>query len=227
MPKNQRAALPPVAGALLRAFLLLLVALAPSLAAAQPGTEVRLDSQAWRRLNVFFSNFAEAEVEPFRQGEIPHATLVRFGVMHHVVNAPERIDHTLLQFGLGRVRASDAAAAVATYFDVHLQPRAGPVGDPFKVTYADGYYVFSEADYPSHPFAQVAHLVDAGDGEFVATVGIFDDLDGDEAVHARSFEEMERAGDSAFEGRTMRARIRRVRERGRERYVLAEWLLAP
>lgn len=200
---------------------------AGTLSPAAAQLEVRLDPAQWRAMNVFVSNFAEAEVEPFHRGEIPHATLVRFGVMHTVVNAPERVDHTFLQAGLERVRARDAAAAVTKYFGVRLAHRAGTVGDLFKITYADGYYVFPGADYPSRPFAQVIRLVDAGAGEFVATVGIYDVPDAGAERYGTPFEEMVRAGYVTGQGPTMRARIRRVRERGRERYVLLEYLAAP
>lgn len=82
---------------------------------------------------MFFSNFAEAEVEPFHRGEIPHVTLVRFGVMHPLTNAPEWIDHTFLQTGLGRVRVRDVAAAVTKYFGVRLVHRAGARARPRAV----------------------------------------------------------------------------------------------
>lgn len=216
---------------------LTLLALSPALAAAQPGPEVRLDPEARRALNVFFSNFAEAEVQPFRQGAVPHLALVRFGVLHHVINAPERIEHVPGPSGDHRLRASDVGAAVTKYFGVRLPHRATTARDSaafagadghdgyHRAAYADGYYAFTLGDGAWEGFAQVHRLFDVGGGEFVAWVGVYAALGRGDEVYDTPLETLRAYyGEDFYAGPEMQARIRRVREGGRERYVLLEWL---
>ena len=208
-------------------LLLALVALAPSPAAAQAGTEVRLDSAAWRAMNVYFSNFAEAHVPPFRRGEVDDATLAHFAVMHHVLNDSRLIEAAPGLPGYRRLAARHVTATVATYFGrpvFHHEARAGE--EDGLLQFADGYYVFPEGDYEARPFAQVGHLVDVGGGELAAELGLYVMLEGSVDVYATPVGQLRRSEHEVYDAGAIRARVRRVHEGGRERYVLLEWLPA-
>ena len=213
-----------------------LVALAPPPVAAQAGTEVRLDSAAWRAMNVYFSNFAEARLPPFPRGKVDDATLARFGVMHHVANHSlwERIEPVPGRMGYGRLRAGHVDDAAEQYFGVRLGRHLSPPGDypgtdgeyP-EIEYAGGSYVFERADYPTFPFAQVRQFLDVGGGEFVADLGLYLSVDVGEDAHDTPVERLRRAGADVYDTGAIRARVRRVRDGSRERYVLLEWLPVP
>ena len=222
-PMTPLVAPPPVGRPLRSALLLALVALAPSLAAAQTG--VRLDSAAWRAMNVFLSAFVEAEILPFERGAVPHATLVQFAVMHHVFNSPERIGRVPGRPGYGRLRASDVAAAAATYFGVRPGRHRAP--DGAWIEYADGYYVFPDGDRDGRSFAQVGRVVEVAGGDLVADVGIYWLLEWGADVYATPVEDLRRAGFEVSDHVTRRARVRRVGGGARERYVLLEYLEGP
>lgn len=175
---------------------------------------------------MFLSTFAEAEIRPFEWGAVPPATLVQFGVMHHVVNSPERIGRVPGRPGYGRLRASDVAAAATTYFGVRLARHRSPGGDGAWVQYANGYYVFAWGDHEGRPFAQVGRVVEVAGGDLVADVELYRMLEWGADVYATPADELRRAGFEVSDYATRRARIRRVREGGRERYVLLEWLPA-
>lgn len=202
-------------------FSLLVVAAA---AAAQSPREAGLPATEWRAMNVFFSNFAEAGVEPFRRGAVSDEALARFGVLHTRINAPQRVER-----GRGtdeRVAARHVEAAALKYFGVSLARHRsfGLGGD--RVAFANGHYVFPGADGEVHPFAHVARWEDAGGGEFAADVSVYqgEDVDGD--VYGTSVAALRRGGMDVRLLHEMRARVRRVREGGRSRYVLLDWLPA-
>jgi hypothetical protein len=216
------------AGRLLRsASLLALTALASPLA-AQSAPEVRLDAPAWRALNVFFSNFAEANLPPFERDAVDDATLAHFGVMHHVLNDSERIEPAPRRRGYRRLAARYVTATVAWYFGrpvSHHEARAGE--EDGLLLFADGHYVFPDGDYEARPFAQVARLLDVGGGEFVAELGLYVLPQGAVDIYATPVESLRRSGYEVHDAGEQRALVRRVRESGRERYVLLEWLPAP
>ena len=195
---------------------------------AQVGAEVRLDSAAWRALNVFLSNFAETHLPPFQHGEVDDATLLHFGVMHHVLNDSRRIEAVPGRPGQYRLAARHVSAAVERYFGrtvAHVEARAGE--EDGLAQYAGGYYVFPEGNYEVRPFAQVVHLGRVGEDEFLAVVLLYVLLEGGVDVYATPAAQLWEAGYEVHDAGAMHARVRRVREGGRERYVLLEWLEVP
>jgi hypothetical protein len=204
--------------------LIALIALTSTPATAQSGSEVRVSPQEWRRLNVFFSNFVEASVQPFRRGEVPPATLVQFGVLHILINAPQRVQREPGRPDYGRLSASDVTAEVTKYFGVPFSRHQSLGGAYSWIQYANGYYVFPRADGETYPFAQLNRLIDLGGGEFTATFSVYQMADYDVDRYGTPVEQLRRSGYEVERLSEMRGRIRRVRESGRDRYVLLEYL---
>ncbi|HYJ78566.1 MAG TPA: hypothetical protein VEW03_03115 [Longimicrobiaceae bacterium] len=200
--------------------------LAPSIAAGQGGTEVRLDPQEWRRLNVFFSNFAEASIEPFAPGEVPATTLIQFGVLHNLINAFHRVQAVPGRPDQRRLSASQIGSTIMKYFGVPFTRHQSLDGDYAWIEYAGGYYVFPLTGGETYPFVQVDRLGDVGNGELIASLSTYRIPEEDDADrYGIPVEQLRRTGHEVeLQGR-MRARIRRVRENGEERYVLLGYAL--
>ena len=207
------------------ALIALIAAMSPP-AAAQSGSEVRVSPQDWRRLNVFFSNFAEASVKPFRRGEVPPATLIQFGVLHILINAHQRVQNMPGRPDYGRLTARQVEAEITKYFGVPFSRHQSLSGDYSWIEYANGYYVFPLADGETHPFAQLNRMTDVGGGEFTATLSVYQMPDYDVDLYGTPVDQLRRSGYEVERLSEMRARIRRVRENGRDRYVLLEYLPA-
>lgn len=199
------------------AFLLSLLLAGP--VAGQPPREAGLPAAEWRALNVFFSNFAEAGVEPFARGALTDEVKIRFGLLHTLINAPQRVERA---GGTNeRIAAAHVDAAAVKYFGSGI----GRLRSLPGYRLAGRHYVFPGADGEGRSFAHVARWAPAGD-EFSADVSLFvgEDVDGD--VYGVPVEALRRGGMSVRALGTMRARVRRVREGGHSRYVLLEWLPA-
>ena len=51
-----------------------------------------MDANMKKQLDTFFSNFSEAYVQPFAKGKIEDANLIRFGVLHVILNNAKLIE---------------------------------------------------------------------------------------------------------------------------------------
>ena len=203
-----------------------LVALAPSVAAAQGGTEVRLGPQEWRRLNVFLSNFAEASIEPFRPGEVPPTTLIQFGVLHNIINAFDRADSVPGRPNHRRFSARQVESTIRKYFGIDFTEHRSLDEDYAWIEYADGYYIFPLTGGETYPFVQVTRLADLGNGELIASLRIYRIPEDDDADrYGIPVEHLRRSGHEVELESEMCARVRRVREGGEERYVLLGYAL--
>ena len=196
----------------------------PTLVSAQSGGEIVPTSAEWRRLNIFFSNFAEANVQPFRENHLPAEELIRFGVLHNLINASQRIQAVPRRPGYGRLPGNHVSAAARKYFGADRVQHQSLAGDYSWIQYADGFYVFPRADGESLPFAQVANLRDAGEREYIAGVTVYRMIDEDVDRYGTPIEQLRRQGYEVEVVAQMRARIRKIREAGQDRYILLEYL---
>ena len=48
--------------------------------------EVSLSTEEQKKINIFFSNFSEAGLEPFKSDQITDEMLINFGVIHSYIN---------------------------------------------------------------------------------------------------------------------------------------------
>lgn len=215
---------------ILRAAILVaaIAAFLPGTLSAQPaeGTAVEVDAQLRRRLNTFFSNFSEAGIRPFRAGAIPGETLIQFGVLHNVINAPQRFQSVPGSEGMQRIPARQIEATVQKYFGVAVPRHKSLTGAYEWIRFSGGFYLIPAADGETRPFSQISRLSRLPNGEYLAAVNVymgepaFEDWHGTPESWRRAGDEVERIG-------TIQARIRRVRENGEERFILLEYLETP
>ena len=132
---------------------------------AGPG-EVRLSKQEAKRLDVFFSNFAEAGLSFFALDQAGREELLNFGVEHMLING----GGSLRSIGGGRcgVPAARVKAAVKKYFGRELTPAATR-----RYPLRTGYYIAGKAGGEAFKFAQIISLEPAGKGLFKAVVKLY------------------------------------------------------
>ena len=186
------------------------------------GADVQLSSEDWRELNVFFSNFVEARVEPFQLGEVTNEALVHFAVLHNFINRYRFFEQDPNHPGNIRIAASRIAESVEKYFgiaDVSHQSVEG-------ADYSRGYYSMGNGDGEIWPFAHLVELRSLGANEYEAYVQNYSMLDYDVDKYGTTEDDWRRMGYDFERDERMRTRIRRVNENGSERYILLEYVLA-
>ncbi len=190
------------------------------------GTEVRLDVQLRRRLNTFFSNFAEAGIDEFRSGRTPAGTLIRFGVLHNSINADHRFERVPGREHEVRIPARQIEATIRKYFGISVPRHESVTGDYDWIRYLNGYYIIPAADGETYPFAQVMRLQQLPNREYIAWVNVYQPGDpAFENVHGTE-EEWRHDGEMVVLVARMRAWIRQLRENGEARFVLLEYVPA-
>lgn len=130
------------------------------------GKEVTLSAAEQKKLNVFFSNFSEAYLEPFTAGNISDDELIKFGVLHNFINNRKNFQRS----GDYLMIKSDAVSkSIEKYFGNTFKAH-NPTKD-YK--YKDGYYFIQNTDGEAHTFSQVASMSDAGGDRYVALVNVY------------------------------------------------------
>ena len=210
-------------------LLALLLPFAARPAGAQAGTPVTLGAAEYRRLNVFLSNFAEADLAPFAAGHLTDAHKIDFAALHIYWNRERDLGRT----PEGCVIRPAAVNEVALrYFGARVQtPRSTE-----HMRYSGGVYHFGCGDGDPRSSAHAANVRRLPSGDLTATVDVymlqelFPDRNGD--AYAKMPEQMRRisqnatlqnASASADFTVQRQARFREVREGGRARYILLEW----
>lgn len=192
----------------------LLLALVTAPAAAQAG----LPAAEWRAANVFFSNFAEAYVEPFARGGPSDLAKIWFGLAHVRINQTRYVETA--GGGNERIATRHVDAAAVRYFGSGIGRHESVEG----ATLTARGYVFPGAAGEGLRFAHVVSWVPASGGEFRVTVALFQSDDGPGDLYGTPVAALRRGGMSVEAQGVMHARVRLVREGGRRRYMLLEWL---
>lgn len=159
---------------LLCTCLLLLAGLAGCACAAAPvktvrgqagAGEVSFAKEEAKRLDVFFSNFAEAGLPFFALDAASREDLLNFGVEHVLINNLSALRSV---GGSYAVPADRVKSAVKKYFGRELTPSATK-RFPFK----DGCFIAPQASGEAYKFAQIVDMTPAGGGLFKATVKLY------------------------------------------------------
>jgi len=102
--------------------------------------EIKMDAKMKEKLDTFFSNFSEANVQPFEKGNIDDANLIRFGVKHVILNNAKLIEHKGDE-NYGYIKAADVDGADLYFWGV--KPKKHATIEDY--TYKEGYYGFPMA----------------------------------------------------------------------------------
>ena len=139
------------------------------LSALPAGAASRAELSAAERdkLDVFFSNFAEAHVGSFVvNNEIPMETFVNFGVQHNLIN--RHYDLVNVNDGYSGVKKEAVEAAVYKYFGRQINAVST---NRYKLT--NNLYIVPKAGGEAIRFAQVADWNENGDGVWVGIANIY------------------------------------------------------
>ncbi len=128
---------------------------------------VTLSADEQKKLNTFFSSFAEINFDGFKRNEVSDAQLASFGVYHNQINNAKLFekaaDNSI------KIKKEYVEKSAEKYFNRVPKVHASAPGIDFK----DGYYNIPESSGEAFLFAQVLEVQDFGKGEFAATVQLF------------------------------------------------------
>lgn len=186
------------------------------------GKIVQLSVEEKTNWNKYFSVFTNARVSPFKEGEIGNKELISFGFYHNYFKAQS-------QDGKLALAAQKVEDSVREYFGKDVQHQS--VDE--NLTYSQGFYYYPAAYGEGRPFSQVAKIVDLGNDYYLADVNVYMEQNFDGIFN--------KTGESNYiykpiEGwpktyveeveitRQMQAKLKKVTEGGRSRYILIQYL---
>lgn len=129
--------------------------------------EVKLSGIEQKKLNIYFSNFSEAYLEPFTNGNISDDEMIKFGILHNHKNNFKLFEKA----GENKLKIKDAlvSKSIEKYF--------GKIFTTHKsiqdYKYKDGYYFIPDADGEAYTFSQVEKLSDIGNDKYIAYINIY------------------------------------------------------
>ena len=130
---------------------------------------VALNTTYRKKLNTFFSNFAEVNLRPFRRQKVSNQALIDFGVLHRIINNWNLLKPLPEDRNRWRLSASQVDSASEHYFG----RKPSRHQNSSHATYKNGYYYGPFANGETFDFAQVTSLADMGKGYYVAHVNIY------------------------------------------------------
>lgn len=134
--------------------------------------KVKMNRNMKKQLDTFFSNFSEAYVEPFENGNISDENLIRFGIFHVIINNEKLIENKNdVNNGedYGYIKAENIDNKCLYYFGKKPQKHITING----YTYENGYYKFPRASGEAYTFSQIDELFDLGNNTYKAKVSIY------------------------------------------------------
>ena len=178
-----------------------------------------LDAVQRDKLDIFFSNFAEAHVGSFVvNNELPMDTFVNFGVMHNLLN--RHYDLVNVNEGYWGVKKGAVEDAVYKYFGHRINAVSSK---QFNLT--NNLYIVPKAGGEAVRFAQVADWNDRGNGVWVGLANIYTASSGFAGdIHGTAEQWRKEAPEDVPEliGRYIFTVTRSPSDA--ERYVLVDWL---
>ena len=187
--------------------------------------EVELTTEEKRDFNIFFSNFSEVYLEPFQRGQISNNQLIYFGYFHNEINNFNRFKVVEDQYQL-------AAKYVEESVDKFFDKRVAHESVDKHLTYKNGQYYFPISDGAGRPFSQIVNLIDSGNDTYSANVNVYSEksfelviMDAGVSYLYNPLEDWdEKYKDDIELIQKINALIKKVRENGKTRYILVEYL---
>ena len=196
-----------------------------TIASVKPPKEVVLSKEERENFNIFFSNYSEVYLKPFKKDQVPNSELINFGFFHNYINVFKRFkvidDYYLLP-------AEYVEESVYKYFGVNVKHESV---DQY-LTYKNGNYYFPVADGESRPFSHIDKLFDLGNDNYLAYISVykektFESVSMKEGLNYlyKNFEDWdEKYKDEIELIQKMKATIKKVTENGKTRYILIDYL---
>lgn len=190
---------------------------------AEP-TKVNLSVEEKNRLDTFFSNFAEAFLEPFAYGQLNNDQMIEFAFFHLVHNKQEYKFYKDMP-------SADFDKVTYRYFGKVANAEEHRKYFYDNYIFENGVYKILRKNFGKGEmlrFAVIEELWNNGDGTYVAIVANYYPMDGWRGDYHGTVEEWEKGDPDfwpVFKGK-YRALIRLVHDGDYERYILLEYLLA-
>lgn len=114
--------------------------------------DIDLNKESWEKMNIFFSNFSEANVPFFEKNGLTEDELIAFGIRHNILNNPKRLVNE------EKISSKYVEESVKKYFGKKISQnktvKAYEIGtDVGYYEYDSGYYSFGEdAPYQIDPY---------------------------------------------------------------------------
>ncbi|WP_295386071.1 hypothetical protein [uncultured Thiodictyon sp.] len=189
----------------MKKFLVLLCLLTPCLA-VMAQAELTLDPARQKTLNVFFSNFSEANLKSFTPQTLSDATLLEFALAHNLINR---------RASLQTSKDGNSVMIPSTQVDATTEKYFGK-----KVArHRSATYTQALADGEAYTFSQIRSLTDLGGQTYLANGVIYRaDSGGTPNPHGTPAQ-WKKAGDEVEQVGSFIARIKAMDGR----YVLLEY----
>lgn len=182
--------------------------------------KIEMDVNIKKQLDIFFSNFSEAYLEPFEKGKIGDANLIRFGALHVILNNTKLIE-TKGENNMGYIKAENVDGATLYFWGE--KPKKHTTIDGY--TYENGYYKFPKASGEVYTFSQIDKLYDLGNNTYKAEVSIYTASSGFAGDSHATMEKWKASGeDIPTLNKKINAVIQKINDNGKERYLLMEYI---
>jgi hypothetical protein len=210
----------------------------PKLTTIADQQPIQLSEEQRRELNTFFSNFSEASVGPFANGQISDDELIRFGLLHIIKNR-NVAELMSMRDQYGGIPLEEVDYATNKYFDkVVSSHRSIPYHE-----FVSGHYMLFKLGGDGLWFSQIQSLYDNKDGTYTAIVDVYSSGDFNprsqiESVYDNGNGSYTVKGVTENDGRFLtwedhdahlqtewKAIFKPVYEGDRKRYILLEYLI--
>lgn len=186
--------------------------------AEDKGKEVKLDAGQKKKLNTFFSNFAETYLEFFAEGKIKNEELIRFGILHNSINKPANIKKVDNYYGV--LAEKDVETAAKKYFgEIKITNKS--IQD---YEYSKGNYKIPYADGEAYNFSQIEKLIDISDNYYIAYLNNYIASPGFTGDPHAAIDKLKKGEDTPELKDKIKAVIKKVEDGGQSRYILIEYL---
>jgi hypothetical protein len=183
--------------------------------------EIKMDADLQKRLNIFFSNFSEAYISPFEKDKIEDSGLIKFGVMHVIINNYKLIQYKGDSNNEGYIKAEDVDTKTYYYFRKKVEKHK-TVED---YTFEKGYYKIQMASGEGYTFSQIDKLYDSGNNKYKAEISIYRASSGFTGDAHGTINDWKASGEQVPElVSKVTAIIEKINEDGKERYILIEYI---
>jgi hypothetical protein len=189
--------------------------------AKQTLKEYTMDAALKKNLDVFFSNFSEANVKSFEKDKIDASSLISFGVKHIIINNDKLIQYNAGNKNEGYIKTADVDTMTSYYFGKKVTQHK--TVDAY--TLENGLYKIQMASGETYTFSQIDKLYDLGSNKYKAEVSIYTASSGFTGDAHGTMSDWKASGeDVPVLSNKVTSTIEKISENGTDRYILIDYI---